>query len=259
MKDDFRVDASWRDHPKFNRLIAELGFEGVVALFTLWGYVRRHRPEGTLYGMTAADIAKASRFDGSARKFLGALCRIGFVDRLTETGVYSIHDWAEHNPYSFHQKDRSAAAKASSSKRWSNQHNDLTDAPSPSPLPIPNPLPSPIPDVSASIDELISHSSHLQDEDMVNRQFATEHEKALKRAAGRDMENRGRLQKAVEEAMQRCKAERESNKVRKASEDGDMAGSYERLPGARAERVVPRQSNEPSSGGMDQLESTSDS
>jgi len=143
VKLDFRVDAHWRDDPKSQHLFETLGPDGVIALFTLWGFARVQRTRGVLHGMKAPDIAKAARFEGNALHFIRALKSTGFLDSVE--GQYELHEWEKHQPYSYHSEDRSDAASRASAQRWGKRCKELSDAPPPIPNPNPKPSPSPVP------------------------------------------------------------------------------------------------------------------
>lgn len=96
---DFRVSAGVFDHPKWLRLEAELGCQGLIALLRFWGFLRRHRTSGDLAGLTDAEIDRACRWTPSAGAPAGALTRTlaqcGFIDG--DETRRSAHGWQEHN------------------------------------------------------------------------------------------------------------------------------------------------------------------
>ncbi|HFQ92036.1 MAG TPA: hypothetical protein ENK29_04070 [Chromatiales bacterium] len=96
MNTDIRVAISFRGHRKRKRLAIMLGPEGVLALLDLWIGVAASRPDGTLSGWDEIDIALEAGWDGDPQEFVDALLKVGFLDR-DEDGVYSLHDWLDHN------------------------------------------------------------------------------------------------------------------------------------------------------------------
>lgn len=158
MKVDIRIAVDFPKHPKTVRLRNELGSEAVDALLQLWCYAAQRRTKGILHDMDHEDFRIASGYRGSIKKFLGALQRVGFMDRWE--GVWVLHDWPDHQPFIFYKDERSRQSKRAAKKRWGNGDNDLPDAPrnaeampdgcgshtkrnAPLPLPIPSPTPLP--------------------------------------------------------------------------------------------------------------------
>lgn len=109
MASDARISVTFAAHPKTKKLIRRHGHAagwGVVCLF-LW--TAGNRPDGDLTGMTSEDIELAVDWGGDDGALVAALKDVGFLDG--EEGSYSIHDWAEHNPWAAGAKDRSEASK----------------------------------------------------------------------------------------------------------------------------------------------------
>lgn len=133
MAEDIRIHVDFLIHHKTRRLKRKLGSDAVLALLTLFCYAGKFRPGGVLKGMDAEDIADASGWGGDASGFVSELCDIGFIEQCDE-GIYSIHDWEEHNPWAAGAEERRAmaakAGKASAeAKRKSKEYNDIqTDA-----------------------------------------------------------------------------------------------------------------------------------
>ena len=123
MNTDIRISVDFFAHYKTMRVTRKLGGDGVVALIKLFCYAGKFRSGGILKGMGAEDIADAVGWRGEAEEFVGSLCDIGFLE-LCEEGIYSIHDWEEHNPWAAGAAERSEAAskagKASAAKRAKN-------------------------------------------------------------------------------------------------------------------------------------------
>ena len=95
---DFRIHAFAFENLKIRKLRKRHGDDGLLALFTLWSYSAQHKPDGMLNVADAEDVEMMSEWGGEG----GALCRslkeCGLLD-LSPDGTYSIHDWAEHNPF----------------------------------------------------------------------------------------------------------------------------------------------------------------
>lgn len=156
MNKDFRVAVSFPHHPKTKKLIRQLGYESVYSLINLWSFVAMNKPNGVLNNMDIDDIEIASDWNGECSKFVLALLEHKFIDEIN--GVYSVHDWKDHNGYAFYSPERSEKAKKAAESRWGkkNKNNDLmlndakgmlqaspSNAPSPSPSPDPSPIPIP--------------------------------------------------------------------------------------------------------------------
>jgi len=164
MNKDIRISVDFFQHHKTKRLRRKMGWEGVIALQQLWCYAAKHRPEGTLSGMDAEDIADVCDLEGDPQAFVQELCDIGFLEQCEE-GVYQLHDWEENNPWAAnarerserarkaaqakHRKDKDCATHAGSMPDACAEHADGTKeqgsstagphAPSPSPSPSPPP------------------------------------------------------------------------------------------------------------------------
>jgi hypothetical protein len=157
MNKDFRVTITMADHPKTIKLMRRLGDRSFWCLVKLWSFTAANKPDGVLTGLDAEDIEIASRWEGESGKFVDELVSLGWLNE--SDGVFSLHDWVEHNEYATHAKARSEKAKKAAQKRWSkanaeNEHMPI-DAPSnaktcseqcPSPSPSPNPSPNPNPE-----------------------------------------------------------------------------------------------------------------
>lgn len=117
MKNDIRIDTSFPGHRKTRKLRRMLGGAGVDALLSLWCYTGACKTDGRLTNMTQDDIADASYWADDPQKFIDVLLEVGFLKRLPN-GTFYIHDWEEHQPYVFHAKERSEAAKKAAKARW---------------------------------------------------------------------------------------------------------------------------------------------
>jgi hypothetical protein len=152
MNKDFRLQVSFVDHPKTIKLNRK---GALLNLLKLWTWAAMNRPEGKLTGMSIDDIEIVSGWQKEEGKFVDLLLEIGFLDCKKE--IFSLHDWAEHNPYAIHSKARSEKAKKAAKAKWdkynkqSNEHASsidqakLEDDSSNAPLPSPSPAPSPLP------------------------------------------------------------------------------------------------------------------
>jgi len=163
MNEDIRIDISFSNHRKRKKLFSLLGAQGVLSLIDLWIKTAENRPKGILAGMDEADIALDAQWPGNPAQFCQALIDTGFLER-SENGIYSIHDWKEHQRYVYFSEERSKVARDAAEKRWKKrrgikiedkekqEHNaDImqgacgqhTNGNAPSP--VPSPSPSPIP------------------------------------------------------------------------------------------------------------------
>jgi hypothetical protein len=116
MNTDIRLKTDIMQHHKIIKLRKKFGAAGVLAFISLLLYAGVHRTKGTLSDMDNEDIAIAAMWDGDADKLVDTLHSLRLLDK---DGVwYSIHDWAEHNPWAFGAKERSEQAKKAANKRW---------------------------------------------------------------------------------------------------------------------------------------------
>lgn len=93
------ISTEFFDHPKTQKLIRRLGYEGLFALQALWLWCAKNRPDGNLTGMDAEDIALAARWKGDVEgqneaDFLCTLVALHWIDETR--GGYVLHDWHEH-------------------------------------------------------------------------------------------------------------------------------------------------------------------
>jgi hypothetical protein len=145
---DIRIRTNFFRHPKTVKLIKEFGPDAPIYLMKLWIFSAENRPTGELLGMTMKDICMVMEYSGSPQKIIGAMLRIGFLERSTG-GALNIHDWAQHNSYAAHAEHRRSAAQRGASARWENKNKQrVTACPSEKehmPVPVPSPVPSPVP------------------------------------------------------------------------------------------------------------------
>lgn len=100
MNKDIRVELGFFDHRKTRRLIDRFGLEAAWGLLRLWSFAAARRPDGSLSGMTAADIIDEMHYktddpEAVVRYMSSDQCRW-----LEEgPGGLCLHDWHEHNPW----------------------------------------------------------------------------------------------------------------------------------------------------------------
>jgi hypothetical protein len=110
MAEDFRIKTSWRTHRKRKALKRNLGADGVLAIEDLWSYATSERTNGVLDGMSAQDIADEVDYTSDAAMLVATLVDLRLLD--SDSGIYSLHDWADHQPWVAHTDERSAHARA---------------------------------------------------------------------------------------------------------------------------------------------------
>ena len=121
MNIDFRVAVDFFTHHKARKLKKRLGAAAVLSLLQLWAYAAKLRTDGNLSGMSVEDIELAAEWDGDEGAFSAALLDVGFLDQ-GEDG-YSLHDWAENNPWVAEEKARSEQARKNAQARWGKSNN----------------------------------------------------------------------------------------------------------------------------------------
>jgi len=109
MASDARISVTFTAHPKTKKLIRRHGHAAGWGLICLFLWTAANRPDGDLEGMSSEDIELAVDWTGEEGALVKALKDVGFLDG--DEGAYSIHDWAEHNPWAAGAKDRSDASK----------------------------------------------------------------------------------------------------------------------------------------------------
>jgi hypothetical protein len=116
---DLRLKATTPDHPKIQRLIAELGYQAYWSLTKLWGFTRLNHPNGILTRMDGLDIALASGWSGAdADRWVETLKRLRLLNTVRGANSYEIHDWPEHQPWAITDSRRTIAAKVAAAQRW---------------------------------------------------------------------------------------------------------------------------------------------
>lgn len=106
---DCRVATGLISHPKKLKLQRRLGKQAVWSLIALWSFTASNRPDGSLAGMTAEDIAIAADWDGDAELLVTTLVEMRLLDQ--EGNGLRVHDWAENNPWAAGSSKRSEDAK----------------------------------------------------------------------------------------------------------------------------------------------------
>jgi hypothetical protein len=154
---DFRMDASFRAHPKVRRLEADLGEAGVLAWIQLIAHAAQYKTDGRLTGMTLGDIALAAQWQGDREAFTSKLIEVRLLDQRGK--IVALHDWKEHNGYAATYMKRRERGKKAAESRWNSTQetaeqsvsnaqaspmleHSLGNAPSPDPSPSPSPKPS---------------------------------------------------------------------------------------------------------------------
>jgi len=108
---DIRLSVDFWDHPKTIKLQRHLGIEGIRSLQILWLWCRKNRPAGILTGMDAEDIEIAAKWEGESGSFVNESLSVRWLD--VNDGIYELHDWQDHNPWSCDSEQRSDKARFS--------------------------------------------------------------------------------------------------------------------------------------------------
>ncbi len=103
---DIRICTSFPGHRKTLKLSRRLGDSAVLSLLRLWTYTREYRSDGMLSGMDVEDIEIAAGWTGESGRFVAECYDIGWLDRHND-GTYECHDWADHQPWSIGEEQRS--------------------------------------------------------------------------------------------------------------------------------------------------------
>lgn len=115
MNIDIRLSIGFWQHPKTRKLAKRLGLEGVRSLQILWLWAAQNRPDGNLSGMDWEDIELAADWSGEERTFFD-FCLGVWIDEASEG--YSLHDWAEHNPWQAECEARREQARKNAKSGW---------------------------------------------------------------------------------------------------------------------------------------------
>ncbi|KAF0235078.1 MAG: hypothetical protein FD177_237 [Desulfovibrionaceae bacterium] len=112
MNTDFRVSVDYFEHHKTKKLVKRLGVEGSFCHLKLLAYAAKHRPEGVFTGMDGEDIEIAAGWKGEDGALASTLCDLSLLEQCEE-GVFSIHDWQDHNDWASEADARSDSARLS--------------------------------------------------------------------------------------------------------------------------------------------------
>lgn len=116
MNVDARISVSLPSHPKTKKLIRRGGQGAAWNLVCLFLWVSQNKPSGELDGMSAEDIEIAAGWEGDEGRLVQLLLEVRFLDG--EEGSFSVHDWAEHNPWASGAERRSEKSRVAARKRW---------------------------------------------------------------------------------------------------------------------------------------------
>ncbi len=116
MADDCRISTALPRHPKTVKLIRRLQERAAWFFVCLLLWVADNRPDGDLAGLTGEDLEIAANWNGEPGAFISALVAVRFLDG--EPGAYTVHDWAEHNPYVASRPQRIEASRQAGKARW---------------------------------------------------------------------------------------------------------------------------------------------
>lgn len=112
---DIRLSSEYFKHHKIIKLRRRLGTDGIVAHLQLLTYVRECRPDGVLSDMDLEDIEIAADWKGDCGELVKTLVKLRLLDEAG--GIYEVHDWIEHNPYSVETANRGDKARFSRLKQ----------------------------------------------------------------------------------------------------------------------------------------------
>lgn len=125
MNSDIRLAVSFRGHRKRKRLRLLLGPGSTDYLIDLWIATAMNHPNGILQGMDETDIALEAGWEGdNPQKLVSALVECGFLEKA-ENGVYTLHDWEDHQAYVIHAERRKAQARNAAAARWKPEEKDM--------------------------------------------------------------------------------------------------------------------------------------
>lgn len=128
MAQDIRVNCDLWDHPKYQRLTAQLGDIAGLALIRLWSWAGRYKMDGKLGAMSDAEIATAAKWQGDPAEFVGALREAGTWSAwLDKDG--DLHDWPDHQPFVVKTDQRREQASMAGKAAWKNRKKIPADAP----------------------------------------------------------------------------------------------------------------------------------
>ena len=97
--------------------------DGFTCLVRLWRYTAVERPLGVLSGLDIEGIEIAAAYTGAEGALVACLTDLGLLD-VGQDGVYSVHDWKDHNPWAFGAIARSQAARNAALAKWNGVSHD---------------------------------------------------------------------------------------------------------------------------------------
>lgn len=108
---DIRLLITFKGHRKRKKLKMIIGPGSTDYLLDLWLTVANDRPDGNLTGWDKYDVAIAAGWeDEEPDRLVDALIRSGWLDQ-DDDGVYSLHDWGDHQGWVSGSEKRSKAAR----------------------------------------------------------------------------------------------------------------------------------------------------
>lgn len=122
---DIRLDVGFPTHRKTLRLVRSCGGDGVFCLIRLWTIAALQHPDGQLRGWTPEDVELSAGWTGQDGALVAQLTSPGcnFLDRIPGGG-FSLHDWADHQPWVVEAGARSARAKTAALARWGGRNKE---------------------------------------------------------------------------------------------------------------------------------------
>jgi uncharacterized phage protein (TIGR02220 family) len=146
MNRDIRLSVGFWDHWKTIKLKRILGYEGIESLLRLWEFAAQFHTRGILTGMDIDEIEIAAKWNGERGFFVKTLAdkKVRFLD--ISNGIYSLHDWEDHQGFIFYSENRKKQAKKAIAVRYARQRvNTDSNTDSNTECNTPSPFPSPIP------------------------------------------------------------------------------------------------------------------
>lgn len=111
---NLNLDVNFFDHPKTQRLVANLGPNTESCILRLWCHAGKfHSDDGIFRGYNEAELEAIAKWTGARGEFVNTAIRVGFLIRL-EDG-FAIHDWHESEG---HLKMLRERARNAAQKRW---------------------------------------------------------------------------------------------------------------------------------------------
>lgn len=117
MNTDIRLLITFKGHRKRIKLKKLIGDSATDCLIDLWLTAALDRPDGILVDWDYDDIAIAANWEGDTKQFVDALVTCKWLE-INDDGVYTLHDWQEHQGWASGAKQRSHTAKLAAQARW---------------------------------------------------------------------------------------------------------------------------------------------